>query len=57
MSEPLQKVEKAELEKRLTEASEMFAVLVNKEMSSIQSDIQRIMNVVQVGGMDKADKH
>ncbi len=54
---PLKKVDKNVMEQQLSQLSEAFALLINKEISSIQSDVKRILDVVQVGGMEKTDKH
>lgn len=53
---PLKKVDKTIMEQRLAQLSEAFAILINKEISSIQSDVKRIVDVVQAGGMDQTNR-
>lgn len=53
---PLKKVDKDEMEEKLNEIAAAFSLLINKEISSIQSDVKRILDVVQVGSVDKADR-
>ena len=53
---PLKKVDRTIMEQRLAQLTEVFTLLVNKEISSIQSDVKRIVDVVQAGGLDKTNR-
>ena len=53
---PLKKIDKNEMEKRMAQLTEALNALVNAEISSVQSDVKRILDVVQVGGMDKTNR-
>jgi len=50
---PLKKLDKQEVIDQFDVLAEAIAQFVNKEMSSIQSDVQRILNVVQESGMEE----
>ncbi len=53
---PLQRIDKKVLEKRFELLAKATSQLVNKEISIIQSDIQRILNVVQENGVEGNSK-